>query len=101
MTHERSHFWKVTLITCTIENVREFQGFVAIHESFLREIGGAWHLFGSDTKRAICESFLRENLIFHQFTKVFSLESFPLYSHKSSNSLPIPKVCVGGAGGHF
>ena len=29
---------------------------------------------------AICESFLHENLIFHQFVKVFSLESFLLYS---------------------
>ena len=28
---------------------------------------------------AICESLLYENHIFHQFTKVFSLESFPLY----------------------
>ena len=30
-------------------------------------------------KEAICESFLRENRIFHQFVKVFSLESFFLY----------------------
>ena len=29
-------------------------------------------------KRAICESFLHENRIFHQFAKVFSLRSFPL-----------------------
>ena len=29
---------------------------------------------------AICESFNRENCIIHQFAKVFSLESFPLYS---------------------
>ena len=28
---------------------------------------------------AICVSFLRENRTFHQFTKVFSLEIFPLY----------------------
>ena len=35
----------------------------------------AWH------KQAIRESFLRENHIFHQFVKVFSLESFPLYSN--------------------
>ena len=34
----------------------------AIHESFLHE------------------SFLRENRIFNKFVKVFSLESFPLYS---------------------
>ena len=30
-------------------------------------------------QRAIRESFLCENCIFHQFAKVFSLESFPLY----------------------
>jgi len=30
-------------------------------------------------KRAIRESFLSENCSFHQFAKVFSLESFPLY----------------------
>ena len=37
-------------------------------------------------KRAICESFLRENRVFHQFAKVFSLESFPLFG-KSKHSL--------------
>ena len=57
------------------ESVRKFRGFVAIHESFLREIGGVAS-FGSDT---IHESFLHKNLIFCQFSKVFSLESFPLY----------------------
>ena len=31
-------------------------------------------------KRAIRKSFLRKNRLFHQFAKVFSLESFPLYS---------------------
>ena len=59
------------------ENFREFRGFVAIYESFLREIGG-WGLGGcplAQQKRAI-----RENHIFHQFAKVFSLECFPLYS---------------------
>ena len=30
-------------------------------------------------KRAICEGFLCENCIFHQFANVFSLESFWLY----------------------
>ena len=39
---------------------------------------GAWCPLGLQ-KRAICESFLRKNHIFHQFVKVFSLESFPLY----------------------
>ena len=37
---------------------------------------GAWHPLAQQ-KRAIHESFLCENCIFHQ--KVFSLESFPLY----------------------
>ena len=36
-----------------------------------------WHLLAQH-KRAICESFIHENHIFHQFAKVFSLESFPL-----------------------
>ena len=40
---------------------------------------GAWHP-SAWKKRAIRESFLRENRIFHQSAKVFSLESFPLYS---------------------
>ena len=39
---------------------------------------GAWCPLGLQ-KRAICESFLRKNHIFHQFMKVFSLKSFPLY----------------------
>ena len=32
-------------------------------------------------KRAICESILHKNHIFHQFANVFSLESFPLYMY--------------------
>ena len=51
--------------------------FVAIRESFLRKIWG--HGIRWCGKGAIRESFLRENHIFHQFAKVFSLESFPLY----------------------
>ena len=39
---------------------------------------GAWHPLAQQ-KWAICKSFLRKNRIFHQFVKVFSLESFPLY----------------------
>ena len=35
-------------------------------------------------KRAMRESFLRKNRIFHQFAKVFSFESFPLYSKLTS-----------------
>ena len=41
---------------------------------------GAWHPLGGRQKRAILKSFLRENCIFHQFAKVFSPESFLLYS---------------------
>ena len=39
---------------------------------------GVWHPLAQH-KRAICEICLRENHIFHQFAKAFSLESFPLY----------------------
>ena len=39
---------------------------------------GAWHSLVWH-KQVIHESFLRENRIFHQFAKFFSLESFPLY----------------------
>ena len=39
---------------------------------------GVWHPLAWQ-KRAICKSFLCENCIFHQFAKVFFLESFPLY----------------------
>ena len=42
----------------------------------------AWHPLARQ-KRVICESFLRENSIFHHFMKVFSLESFPLYGSLS------------------
>ena len=62
---------------CIAGNSREFWSFVAICESFFHEIWGCgifWRY-----QRAICESFLRENLIFHQLVKVFSHESFPSY----------------------
>ena len=45
---------------------------------------GAWHPWRG-TSRAICESFLLENRSFHQFAKVFSLESFPPYSRSYKN----------------
>ena len=45
---------------------------------FTTKSGGPWHPF-THHKRAIRKSFLRENRIFHQFAKVFSFESFPLY----------------------
>jgi len=51
------------------EDFCEFHGFVAIHESFLCEI---WEC------GVLWRPFLHKNRIFYQFTKVFSLESFPL-----------------------
>ena len=50
----------------------------AICESFLHEIGGHG-IFWWQHQRALRESFLHINLIFCQFAKVFSLDSFPLY----------------------
>ena len=51
---------------------------------FSAKFGGmaslAWH------KRAIHESFPRKNRTFHQFMKVFSLESFPLYGKLNLHS---------------
>ena len=47
--------------------------------SFLCKIWGHGRLYPlARHKRAIHESFLGKNHIFHQFMKVFSLESFPL-----------------------
>ena len=68
---------------------------------------GAWHPLAWQ-QQAIRESFLCENCIFHQFAKVFSLESFPLYGISWSatcitdrqgvklvNVVPIcPKQCI-------
>ena len=53
--------------------------YIAIHIKYNNILpkyfgGGAWQ------RRAIQESFLHENCIFHQSAKVFSLESFRLYS---------------------
>ena len=50
-------------------------GFVAICEGFFAKFGGVASL--ARQKRAIRESFLRENRIFYQFAQVFSHESFP------------------------
>ena len=52
-------------------------GFVAIRESFLCKIGGMVS-FGT-AKASNLRKFSQRNHIFHQFAKVFSLESFPLY----------------------
>ena len=62
-------------------NFHKFQGFVVIRKSFLRKIWGHGVLW--QYQRTIHKSFLCENLISHQFAKVFSSESFPLYGiHK-------------------
>ena len=41
---------------------------------------GVWHPLVR-LKRAIRENFLCKNCIFHQFMKVYSLESFPIYGN--------------------
>ena len=43
-------------------------------------------------KWVICESFLCENCIFHQFAKVLSLESFPVYGTTINTQLVVYKV---------
>jgi len=59
------------------KNFRKFHSFVAICKSFLHKIWGVV-FFLARYKQAIHESLLSENHIFHQFAKVFSLNSFPL-----------------------
>ena len=64
----------------TVENFRgsEFRGFVAICEIFSAKLEGVAS-FGSDTSKQSANVFSTK--IF-QFTKVFSLETFPLYNTK-------------------
>ena len=47
---------------------------------------GAWHSLARH-KRAVRESFLCENRLFHQSTKVFSLKSFPLYGTRTQTTV--------------
>ena len=61
----------------------EFRSFVAIRESFLCEIWGM-AFFGA-AKASNSQKFIHENCIFHQFAKIFSLESFPLYGMKEKS----------------
>ena len=56
---------------------RKFRGFVAIHESFLHEIGGMAS-FSGDTSEQSTKVFSAK-FYFHQIAKVFSLDCFPLY----------------------
>ena len=60
---------------CIAGNFRKFRSFVAIHESFLHKIGVVAPLVLQ--KRAIRESFLHENCIFHQFGESFLPRKFP------------------------
>ena len=53
----------------------------------------AWHPFAWQM-RAIRKSFLRENRIFHQSAKVFSLESFPLYGMLHSFAVKVMGYCL-------
>ena len=56
---------------------RKLSGFVAIRESFLREIWGVVSF--SAAKASNSRKFSPQKSYFHQIAKVFSLESFPLY----------------------
>ena len=60
------------------ENFRKFCGLWLFAKVFSAKFGGVVS-FSAAQARAIRESFLRENRIFHQSAKLFSLESFPLY----------------------
>ena len=55
------------------ENLCKFQRFVAIHESFLHEIWGAWCYSVASVSNL--QKFSRQKSFFHQFAKVFSHKS--------------------------
>ena len=59
------------------ENFHKFQDFVALRKSFVAKFGGV-PSFGTTSKQSV--KVLHENLTFHQFTKAFSCETFPLYT---------------------
>ena len=63
---------------------------------------GVWHPLVWQ-KQAICERFLSENRIFHQFVKVFSIKSFPLYgiNHVNVSMLQNGYGCGGGGGATY
>ena len=62
-------------------NFCQFRGFVAICESFLHEIWGHGILWCA--KASNLRKFSLQKMYFHQFAKVFSLESFSLYGIQS------------------
>ena len=75
-----------TVRTCVVYRIEEsfkgehfsdFHCFVFISESFLCKSLKAWWTVGSMGEQSI--NFSLQNLIFHQFTKVFSLERFNSY----------------------
>ena len=57
------------------ENFHKFCSFVAICKSFLHKIWGLGVFWSGKSEQS---AFLQKSY-FHQFAKVFSLESFPLY----------------------
>ena len=70
------------------KNFREFRSFVAIRESFLCEIWGVAS-FGV-AKASNPWKFSSQRSYFHQFAKVFSLESLPLYGNGSAPQYSLP-----------
>ena len=59
---------------------------------FSAKFWGLWHPLAWQ-KRTICESFICENRILHQFAKVFSFENFPLYGNFHCQWWPV-YVCT-------
>ena len=74
------------------ENFRKFRGFVAIRESFFREIWGV--AFFGTAKTSNPQKFFCENRIFHQFAIVFSLKvsRYTVDNYTSMKFLPTSKV---------
>ena len=70
----------------------KFCSFVAIRESFLHEIWGVAS-FGT-AKASNPRKFSPRKSYFHQFAKVFSLESFPLYGNSFDMRLTNILNCI-------
>ena len=85
--HFKAH---TTLARLVVPYTENFQGrkllqisrFCGYLESFPHEIWGRGVMWRATSEQSA--SFLRENRIFHQFVKVFSLKSFPLYGKNYS-----------------
>ena len=63
------------------ENFREFQGFVGYWRKFSPQNFGVWHPLVAPASNS--QKFSPQNLIFYQFAKVFSLESFRYTVYKT------------------